>query len=105
LYLYKGKKMELIENALRPQEELSFDKLAKLAGYTKEEQKWASIFWEPAFNGSWLYLSDEAVSWLGYNGDKHARRNCIRELKNSFTEYEDYEIVDQEHKLAKSIPS
>ena len=41
--------------------EPDIDQLAILHNFTSDEQKMIKMFWEPAFNQGWLYLSDEII--------------------------------------------
>ncbi len=34
---------------------------AEAMGFSEREQKMLEMFWEPTFNGSWIYLSDELI--------------------------------------------
>ena len=39
--------------------EHAIEQLALLHNFTSDEQKMIKMFWEPAFNQGWIYLSDE----------------------------------------------
>ena len=41
--------------------EPDIEQLAILHNFTSDEQKMIKMFWEPAFNQGWLYLSDEII--------------------------------------------
>jgi hypothetical protein len=65
------KNEQIVELALQSQEfkenKLNHVVLAKLADFTDEEVEFVKLFWDPTFNGSWIYLTKEmVVDWMGY---------------------------------------
>ncbi len=98
--------MELVQQALEHQNELTFLELARLAGFTEEEEKWAKIFWEPSFNSGWLYVSKEMlVEWFGHSEKDKALMSKFGQTLTSFVFNEDYKIIDKNHELVKFYKS
>ena len=54
-------KLDFIENALVDNKQLTEIDLARLMGFNEEEIRMISLYWNPVFNGSWIYLSDEMI--------------------------------------------
>ena len=47
--------------------EVSNQQLAEYMGFSTEEQRMLTMFWESAFNCSWIYLSPEMITKdMGY---------------------------------------
>lgn len=69
--------------------------------FTQNELKYIDLFWEPAFNKSWIYLADEIIiNWMGYKG-VDATRNFHRDMKSKYKENIDYQEVSKEHELVQ----
>ena len=87
----------IIEKALQltDKEPLNETQLAKIAGFNDNEIQMLEMFWNPVFNQSWIYLSDELI--LGYltNDTKEtAIANFYRRiLLPTYTEGIDYQEV------------
>jgi len=95
--------MSEIEQKNAECDDVTFEEIAKIAGYTDEEKKWAMIFWDSAFNNSWIYLSDEAiVDWMGYKAAKNTNSNFYKEMKKKYTTDIDYKEVTNKHMLIKN---
>ena len=61
--------------------EVSNKQLAEHLNFTEEEQKMIQMFWEPAFNGSWIYLNDEIIlSQLTNEKGKNALCNFYKQV-------------------------
>ena len=54
-------KLDFIENALVDNKQLTEIDLARLMGFNEEEIRMISLYWNPVFNGSWIYLSEEMI--------------------------------------------
>jgi len=80
---------------------ITYADLAKLAGFNEEEQHWAGIFWEPAYNGTMIYLSDELITdWLGFNGKDNAVADFkYKVLRTRYVLNLDYFEVSYDHEL------
>jgi hypothetical protein len=79
-------------------------KLAEIANFTPKEISMLKLFWNPCFNSTWIYLSDEIIlNFLTNEVNKDAINNFIRQVL--ITNYEneiDYLQVDKNHDLVKS---
>lgn len=100
-------KSELIEKAidLGSGKQLSETEFARLAGFNDEEIDMLKLFWDPVFNGSWIYLSDEIIlKYLTNATGKDAVTDFFRKvfIKLDFQEDTDYKQVTREHELVKS---
>ncbi len=94
---------EVLERALAHEGKVDFAVLARLAGYTEEEQKWAGVFWDAAFNSSWVYLSDEVIyTWIGYKIGRNSINNFVNEMKKKYIANVDYVEVSKEHPLIEN---
>ncbi len=92
---------DVLELALAHEGEVDFAVLARLVGYTEEEQKWAGVFWDAAFNSSWILLADYIIQeWMGYVGEKCVA-NFHRDMKKKYRDQIDYKEIDKEHELVK----
>jgi hypothetical protein len=68
--------------------------IAKQRDFSDEELEMIQTFWEPAFNQSWLYLSDELVSkWIGYKYSKDMMPNFYKMVIKNFEPDMDYREV------------
>lgn len=86
---------QIIEQALKENtQEITFSYMAKLANYTEEEQKWARVFWDSAFNRNWLYLSNEMIHSMGYEGiDGVTKFN--KRMRDNYEVNVDYKEVER----------
>ena len=99
-------KPDLIKNALS----LSKDKpiteyeLAKLSGFNEKQIEMLKLFWQPCFNKSWIYLSDDLIlNNLTNETGKMAITNFYKRiLIPNFEVNIDYEEVDIKNNLVKS---
>jgi hypothetical protein len=79
--------------------EISNQQLADHMGFSQEEQRMLTMFWEPAFNGSWIYLSPEMITKdMGY---KHVPQFYKDVLINSYIENVDYVNINKTDELVK----
>jgi hypothetical protein len=83
-------------------EETSIQQLAEHIGFSFFAQlfykKW---FWEPAFNGSWIYLSPEIITQdMGYKQISSFYKDTLR-LK--YTKDIDYSEITKDDELVKKI--
>lgn len=117
LSLYHNSKMnltkvanELIKNKIYSNEiktlEIAKYAAKKYCSFTDEELDLLDIYWDPAFNKSWLYVSDEMVeNMFGYKKSKDMMRTFATKLKEDFEDSIDYQIVDKLHDLVKKFYS
>jgi phage anti-repressor protein len=74
-----------------------------LCEFTLDDEKYIDIFWDTAFNKSWLYVSEEMVSeQFGYKKAKDMMKDFYKKLENEYEVDIDYKIVDKNHILVKS---
>jgi hypothetical protein len=60
-------------------EEISNKQLAQHMGFTPDEERMLTMFWQPAFNGSWIYLSPEMITEdMGYKQVSHFYKDTLR---------------------------
>jgi phage anti-repressor protein len=91
--------MDIIQNAL---EITNFDhiKLAELAGFNEKELIMVKLFWEPAFNKSWIYLSTEIIhDYFGYKKMEYSTRDFHKKMRENYKKDIDYIEVDKDHEL------
>jgi hypothetical protein len=80
----------------------STQQLAEHMGFSDDEQRMLTMFWEPAFNGSWIYLSDEIIlGQLTKEKGKDALTNFYKQvlLTNDYVEGVDYKKIDKHDDL------
>jgi hypothetical protein len=106
-----NKNEQIVEMALQSQEfkenKLDHVALARLADFADEEIEFVKLFWDPTFNGSWIYLTKEmVVDWMGYSDDKSTMSNFYtRNLLKNYEENVDFKEVDQNDDLVKNFHS
>lgn len=84
--------------------EISNQQLADHMGFSPEEQRMLTMFWEPAFNGSWIYLSDEIIleqitNESGKDALIHFYKRVL--LTDDYIENVDYKKIKRDDKLVK----
>ena len=79
-------------------------KLAELSNFTPKEISMLKLFWNPCFNSTWIYLSDEIIlNFLTNEVNKDAINNFIRQVLIPNNENEiDYLQVDKTHEIVKN---
>ena len=93
--------------------EISNQQLADHMGFSPEEQRMLTMFWEPAFNGSWIYLSDEIIlEQITNESGKDALTNFYKRvlLTNDYRKVEqlaifmkDYIVALHKHIMQKQL--
>ena len=79
--------------------ELTNQQLAEHMGFSSDEQRMLSIFWEPAFNGNWIYLSPTMITQdMGYNQISAFYRDT---LVPNYVENIDYVEIKKDDGLVK----
>lgn len=99
---------EIIEQGLYQDTNIEKNQLAKYLGikycnFTENDINYIDMFWEPAFNDSWILVTEELVSeHLGYKLAKDMMTNFIKQqlLKNYEVNVEYQEIL-KDHELVK----
>ena len=97
------KEMSLILNKFEHKEP-SIQQLAEHLGFNADEQKMIKLFWEPAFNKGWIYLSDEIIlGQLTKSTSKDALRHFYNKvfLSDDYVENIDYKKITKKDKLVK----
>jgi len=84
--------------------EVSNQQLAEYMGFSSDEQRMLTMFWEPAFNGNWIYLSDEIIleqmtNKLGKDVLIHFYKRVL--LTDDYIENVDYKKIKRDDKLVK----
>lgn len=89
------------------QTEINHIELAKLANFNDEEIEFVKLFWEPAFNKSWIYLTKSmVVDWMGYADSKDTMYNFYtKNLVKNYEENVDYKQVDKDDEIVKESHS
>lgn len=79
-------------------------KLAEIANFTPKEISMLKLFWNPCFNSTWIYLSDEIIlNFLTNEINKDAVNHFnTRVLTSNYENEVDYLQVDKNHDLVKS---
>ena len=81
-------------------------KLAEIANFTPKEISMLKLFWNPCFNSTWIYLSDEIIlNFLTNSKTEDAVNNFMRKVLITNNEKEiDYLQVDKNHEIVKNCP-
>lgn len=100
----------IIENALKITKDnkpISNLELAKLSGFNEKECEMLQMFWQPAFNNSWIYLNDEIIqTYLTNDVSKDYLQNFYKRiLLKTYEEGIDYKEVSKDNELVKSHSS
>lgn len=94
---------EIIKKALEVKE-IDHVKLAEIAGFNSEEIEFVKLFWDPAFNNSWIYVTKQmVVEWLGYKENKATMGDFKKNLIKNYEENEDYKEVDKNDEIVKKF--
>jgi hypothetical protein len=82
-------------------------KLAEMSGFSDEELDFVKLFWEPAFNKSWIYLTKEmVVDWMGYKDGKDTMTHFYKQnLLKNYEENVDYKEVKKDDEIIKNFYS
>lgn len=101
--LTHGAIMEKLRNAtVRVDNPLSRENIMKLCGFTKEERQMISIYWNPNFNSSWIYLSDYIVqNTLTNNTARNVMTKYHKKVEDLFTINEQYQYVSSTHPVVQ----
>lgn len=88
--------------------EVSTQQLAEHLGFSSEEQRMLTMFWEPAFNGGWIYLSDEII--LEQMTNEKSKDSVIHFYKrvlltDDYVEGIDYKKISKDDELVKNYES
>ena len=81
---------------------------AEHMGFSSEEQRMLAMFWEPAFNGSWIYLSDEVIlEQMTNESGKDALTNFYKRvlLTDDYVEGTDYKKIKRDDELVNKYES
>ena len=84
--------------------ELTHEQLADHMGFTAYEKRILTMFWEPAFNSGWIYLSDEIIlEQLTNQKGKDALKDFYNRvlITNDYQENIDYKKIDKNDNLIK----
>ncbi len=74
--------------------------------FDEKELNMMDIFWDAAFNKSWLYASNEMVeNMFGYKAGKNMMSDFGEKLKNEFEEDVDYQIVTKNNEIIQKFYS
>lgn len=93
--------LEIISKAIDIEEFTHLD-LAKLAGFNEKELKMVEIFWDAAYNESWIYLSSEIIhDYLGYKKTSTSLRDFYSTMKAKFADNIEYKEVNKDHEIVK----
>ena len=82
--------------------------LAKHIGFTDSEMNMLKMFWEPAFNGNWIYLSDEIIlEQMTNENSKDSLQNFYNRvlLTDDYVEEVDYKKISKNDDLVKNYES
>lgn len=85
--------------------EITHNQLADIMGFSDNEKNMLNIFWEPAFNSEWIYLSDKIIKEQLINEKgKDALYNFYKRvlISDDYEENVDYKQINKDHDLVKS---
>jgi hypothetical protein len=72
----------------------------KYCAFDDAELSLMDMYWDIAFNKSWLYVSPDMVeNMFGYKNCKNMMSNFGSKLKNNFSDCSDYKIIGADHEL------
>ena len=81
-------------------EELTNQQLAEHMGFSSDEQRMLYMFWEPAFNGNWIYLSPTMITQdMGY---KQISSFYKITLRPNYIENIDFKEIKKDDDLVKT---
>ena len=95
---------EKVIDLLETKDHLSLAKFLgkELCDFSENDEMFIDMFWDAAFNKSWLYVSEEMVNeQFGYGKGKQMMSNFYRKLIDEFENDIDYKIVNKDHNLVK----
>ncbi len=68
--------------------------------FTAEDEKYIDLFWDVAFNSSWIYVTEDMVSeQFGYKKNTQMMSEFYKKLINHFEDKIDYLRVEKNHEL------
>ena len=80
--------------------EFSIQQLSEHMGFSTDEQRMIKLFWEPAFNGNWIYLSPELITQdMGYNQISSFYKITLRP---NYIENIDFKEIKKDDDLGKT---
>ena len=97
--------VERLSVLLEEKDHISLAKILgkELCGFTEDDEKYVDIFWDAAFNKSWLYLSDEIITeWIGYKKNISSVAKFHVMMKDKYVKDVDYKEVNKTHSLVES---
>ncbi len=69
-------------------------------GFTEADVEYIRIFWDVAFNKSWIYLSDEMIiERMGYKKSEHTITNFVKGMKKKYKDQVDYKEISKTNSL------
>jgi len=75
----------------------------EMCGFTEEDEKYVDMFWEPAFNKSWLYVTKDMVhKQFGHEPGKNMMSHFYAKLAKNYEESVEYKQVGDDHLLAQA---
>lgn len=90
---------EIVELALQ-EDDFDHLKLAKFKGFNEKQIEMVKLFWDPAFNGGWIYLSDEVIyDYFGYKKSESSSKNFYKTMKDNYIENTDYQEVSHNNEI------
>lgn len=98
----------IVEQSLNIFQDKEIDHLtiARLAGFNDEELNWVKLFWEPAFNKSWIYVHKEMIiDWMGYSNGKNTLNDFYKKIIKEYEENIDYKEISKDDEIVKSFYS
>ena len=94
--------MEIIIQGALKVHNINNIELAKLAGFNENEIKLLDIYWDSAFNQSWILLSSEIIhEHLGYKKTSSSMANFYIKMKEVYRDNIDYKEVDKNNDIVK----
>ena len=72
----------------------------ELCNFTENDENYIDMFWDAAFNKSWLYVSDEIVNGqFGYKKSKDMMKVFYDKLVKEFDNKTDYKTVNKDNNI------
>lgn len=74
----------------------------KVCKFTADDEKYIDMFWDTAFNKSWIYASEEVVhKQFGYKKSKNMMSHFYEKLQKEYEADLDYKEVNKSHDLVR----
>jgi hypothetical protein len=82
--------------------EVTYKQLARYAGFNADEMSYLDVFWAPAFDDGWIYLTNEIIlSQLTAQSNKNSISRFYKKMILMYSEGSEYIQLNANHPLVK----